>query len=91
MNAPDEREDEVELTRVSGKFVAEPLVAALRAEGIPARMRGEALADLYGLTLDGMGEVTILVRRAHLAAARELLKAADRGDLRLPDTPADDK
>ncbi len=89
MTAADEREEEVELTRVSGRFAAAPIIAALHAEGIPARMRGEAAAELYGLTLDGMGEVTILVRRVDLPAARALLLAADRGELRLPDAPGE--
>jgi hypothetical protein len=79
--------DEVEVARVSGKIAAEPIMAALRANGIPARMRGEAAGELYGITVDGMGEVTILVRKAQVEAARELLKAADRGDLRLGDKP----
>jgi hypothetical protein len=82
--------DEVELVRVSGKFAAEPVMAALRANGIPARARGEAAGELYGITVDGMGEVTILVRKAQVEAARELLKAADRGELRLGDTPGGD-
>jgi hypothetical protein len=90
MKAPHD-EDEVELTRVSGKFEAQPIVAALRASGIPARMRGEAAGEIYGLTVDGIGEVTILVRESQIAAARELLAAADRGELRLPDKPAGEK
>ena len=90
MTAPEDEDDEVELTRVSGRFEAEPIVAALRANGIEARLRGEAAAQLYGLTLDGMGETTILVRRAQAEAARSLLEAADRGELRLPDKPADE-
>jgi len=89
MTPPQELEDEVELTRVSGRFAAEPIVAALRANGIEARVRGEAAAELYGLTLDGMGETTILVRKAQAEAARELLDAAARGELRLSDKPPD--
>jgi hypothetical protein len=83
--------DEVEVARVSGKFAAEPIMAALRANGIPARMRGEAAGELYGITVDGMGEVTILVRKAQVEAARDLLKAADRGELRLCDKPDGDE
>jgi ribosomal protein L25 (general stress protein Ctc) len=76
---------EVELVRVSGKIAAESILAALRANGIPARAHGEAAGELYGLTLDGMGEVTIFVRASQLDSARELLKAADLGQLRLGD------
>jgi hypothetical protein len=84
MKAP-EHDGEVELIRVSGKIAAEPILAALRANGIPARAHGEAAGELYGLTLDGMGEVTIFVLASQLDAARELLKAADLGELRLGD------
>ncbi len=77
--------DEVVVARVSGKTAAEPILAALRANGISARSRGEAAGELYGLTLDGMGEVAILVSSEQADAARELLKAADLGELRLGD------
>ncbi len=80
-----ETDAEVEVLRVQGTINAEPILAALRANGIPARARGEALGSVYGLTLDGLGEVAILVAREHQAAARELLAAADREDLRLSD------
>jgi len=90
MLLPDDS-GEVELCRVSGRIAAEPIVAALRANGIEARMRGEAAGQIYGLTLDGMGEVTILVREADADAARDLLKAGDLGQLRLGDEPASDE
>lgn len=83
-------DDEVEIARVPGRVAAEPVLAALRANGIPARMRGEAAGELYGLTMDGMGEVTILVRTSQADAARELLQAADLGELRLGDQEPDD-
>ena len=54
-------DDEVELLRVDGAINAEPILAALRANGIPARSAGEALGSVYGLTLDGLGEVVIFV------------------------------
>jgi hypothetical protein len=76
---------EAEVLRVSGHINAEPVVAALRANGIPARMVGEALGSVYGLTLDGLGEVAILVPAEHAAEARELLEAGDVGDLELDD------
>ncbi len=91
MTRSEDDDEEVELRRVSGRFEAEPIVAALRANGIPARTRGEAAGELYGLTLDGMGEVTILVPRAYAGSARRLIEAADRGELRLPDNAAEEE
>ena len=76
-------EGEVEVLRVSGHINAEPVVAALRANGIPARTVGEALGSVYGLTLDGLGEVAILVPAAFAERARELLDAGALGELEL--------
>jgi hypothetical protein len=72
---------EVELLRVQGRIAAEPILAALRANGIPCRLQGEALGSVYGLTLDGLGEVAILVPAEHADAAHELLEAGAAGDL----------
>jgi hypothetical protein len=76
-------EGEVELVRVSGTMAAEPILAALRANGIPARAAGEAVGSVYGLTLDGLGEVVIFVPREVEEAARALLAAAERHELEL--------
>lgn len=74
MQVPD---GEVEVLRVQGHINAEPILAALRANGIPARVVGEALGSVYGLTLDGLGEVAILVPSEFEVHARELIAAAD--------------
>jgi hypothetical protein len=72
---------EVEVLRVDGFIAAEPVLAALRASGIPARTVGEALGSVYGLTLDGLGVVAVVVPSAHAEAARGLVDAALRGEL----------
>lgn len=77
--------DEVALLIVQGRINAEPILAALRANGIPARVRTEALGSVYGLTLDGLGEVVILVPREHEAQARDLVAAAERHQLEVAD------
>ena len=74
---------EIELLRVQGQINAEPILAALRANGIPARTVGEALGSVYGLTLDGLGEVTIVVPIEHEEQALELLAAADGHELEI--------
>jgi hypothetical protein len=79
--------EDVVVARVPGRTAAHIIVAALHANSIEARIRGEAAGELYGLTLDGMGEVSVLVRAADADRARELLKAADLGELRLGDEP----
>jgi len=85
-------DDEVELLRLQGRINAEPILAALRANGIPCRLQGEALGSVYGLTLDGLGEVAILVPAEHAEAARALLDAGAAGELAVPpdaEPPAD--
>lgn len=72
---------EVELLRVLGVINAGPILAALRANGIPARTVGEALGSVYGLTLDGLGEVAVVVVEEDEKKARELLEAGELGQL----------
>jgi hypothetical protein len=77
---------EVVVARVQGFIDAEPVLAALRANGIEARTRGEAMGGVAGLTLNGIGLTEILVPPEHAEAARELLAAADRGELTISET-----
>lgn len=64
----------------------------LKAHGIPTSTRGEALRKTHGLTLDGLGQVEILVAPEHAADARALLTAAEQGEFRIPEDegPASD-
>ncbi|MBP1624112.1 MAG: putative prokaryotic signal transducing protein [Acidobacteria bacterium] len=80
--------NEVELTRVPGGINAESILAALRGRGIPATTRGEVIGAIYGLTLDGLGEVSILVPEEYLDEARLILAAAENGDLSTSDSDA---
>lgn len=82
-------EGEVEVLRVDGFVNAEPVLAALRASGIPARTVGEALGSVYGLTLDGLGVVAVVVPEEHGEAARELVAAAMRGELEVGEESAE--
>ena len=77
---------EVELARIPGGINAESILTALHGRGIPARLQGEIVGAIYGLTLDGLGEVSILVPEEHLEQARSILAAAENGDLLLGDS-----
>jgi hypothetical protein len=81
---------EVELIRVPGGINAESIVAALRGRGIPARAHGEVVGTIYGLTLDGLGEMSIYVPEEYLEDARSILAAGENGDLLLGDSDAVD-
>jgi hypothetical protein len=83
--------DEVEVARVAGGATAESIVAALRGNGIPARAHGEAVGTIFGLTLDGLGEVSILVPREYAEQARTVLSAGEQGTLAIGDSDAVEK
>jgi hypothetical protein len=82
--------DEVELTRVPGGITAESIIAVLHGSGIPARAHGEAVGAIYGLTLDGLGEVSIFVPGEYLEQAQTVLAAGEHGELMLSDDDAVD-
>ena len=81
-------EDQVEVLKADGAINAEPIVAALRANGIPATVVGEAVSRLFGLSLDGLGVVSIVVPRKYEEQARALLAA---GELHQLEIREDDK
>jgi hypothetical protein len=72
-----ESDDDVEILRVNGTINAEPILAALRANGIPAAAVGEAVGRVYGLTLNGLGMVRIVVPKEYEEQARELIEAGE--------------
>ncbi len=82
--------DEVVLARVPGGINAESIVTALHGRGIPARIHGEIVGEIYGLTLDGLGEVSIVVPQENLEEAKSILAAGEHGDLMLNDSDAVD-
>ena len=82
----------VVVSTTQGQFVEAQIRAFLKAHGIPTQVRGETLRATYGISVDGLGAVEILVPPELAAAARDLLERAERGELALPaefdvDTP----
>lgn len=67
-----------------GEIHAQQIRSFLEANDIPCVFRGDALRNVYGLTIDGLGKVDIYVADEHAARARQLLAGADAGDLQLP-------
>ena len=76
-------EREVEILTVDGAINAEPILAALRANGIPASLVGEVVGRVYGLTLDGLGVVRIVVPKEYEEQARALLAAGELHQLEI--------
>jgi hypothetical protein len=90
-NEMPSQSDEIEVIRVPGGINAESILTALHGRGIPARLRGEIVGAIYGLTLDGLGEVSILVPGEYVEEARSILAAGEHGDLLLGDSDAVDE
>ncbi len=67
----------------SGEAQAQQIRAFLEANEIPCSFLGEALRKTHGFTLDGLGMVEIHVPEALAEQARELLAAAESGELSL--------
>ena len=57
----------------SGQLEAEIIKGRLESEGIPAMLRYEAAGLIYGLTIDGLGQVEIQVPSPLAQHASEIL------------------
>jgi len=71
MNPEDTRWVAVHAT--SGMVDANIIAGRLETEGIPTRLEYEAAGVIYAVTVDGLGEVKVMVPREHLEKAREIL------------------
>ena len=67
----------------SGWWKADLIKARLESEGIPVELKYEAVGKIYGLTVDGLGKVDILVPAGSVARVREILSESF-GDEELP-------
>ena len=60
----------------SGMGNASIITGRLEAEGIPTRLEYEAAGRIYAITIDGLGEIRILVPSEYIEKAREILSIA---------------
>ena len=56
-----------------GQPEAEIVKGRLNVENIPAMLKYESLGNVYGLTIDGLGQVEVLVPLKYAEQAREIL------------------
>jgi hypothetical protein len=78
-------DDQIAIATADGEFHAQQIRAFLEAHGVACAFRGEALRLTHGFTLDGLGQVEIVVPADQAERARSLLAAADAGELRIGD------
>lgn len=57
----------------SGMMQAKIITGRLETEGIPTRLKYEAAGTIYAITIDGLGEVKILVPAEDLERAGAVL------------------
>ncbi len=57
----------------AGMADANIIAGRLETEDIPAKLEYEAVGAIYGLTIDGLGEVKVLVPAVFESRAREAL------------------
>jgi hypothetical protein len=77
--------------RAHGMLEAEAIKGRLETSGIPVAFDYESIGRTFGITIDGLGEVRILVPIERAADARELLKVEPGDQLTTDDEspPAD--
>jgi hypothetical protein len=76
-------EDQWEVVhRASGMTSANIVRGRLEVEGIPTRLKYEAVGAIYAITIDGLGMVEILVPAQLVESAREILsRSYDEADM----------
>ncbi|MDM7914622.1 MAG: DUF2007 domain-containing protein [Candidatus Eisenbacteria bacterium] len=77
--------------RASGMIEAEIVKGYLDAQGIPSELEYESAGKVYGLTMDGLGEVRVRVPADFVEEAREALARRPRdfgSTTDVPPTPA---
>lgn len=62
-----------ELLTVAGSMEAEIIKAKLESYGIPVLLEYEVAGRLFGITMNGLGKVKVLVSEERLAEARQAL------------------
>jgi hypothetical protein len=70
------------IATAAGMTQANIILGRLKSEGIPAKLNYEAAGTIYAITVDGLGEVKILVPVLDWDRAKELLsRSYDDGEL----------
>ena len=65
----------VVISTVQGELVANVIKSHLESEGIPVLLKYESAARVYGLTVDGLAQVRILVLQELAEEAKRIIGA----------------
>ncbi len=67
----------VVLCTVQGELTANVMKSHLESEGIPVMLEYESAGRIYGLAVNGLGEVRILVPKELAEEARQIIEPRD--------------
>jgi hypothetical protein len=67
-------EELVEVYRANGEMEAQVIRSLLEYHGIPCLLKGDAARNIYGLTVDGIAEVRIMVWERMADESTSLIK-----------------
>jgi len=70
----------VVIATAAGMTQANIIVGRLESEGIPTKLHYEAAGSIYAITIDGLGEVRILVPAADRERTKEVLSRSYEDD-----------
>ncbi len=65
---------------VARQLEAHVIKGRLESEGIPVLLSYESAGLVYGITVDGIGEVRVMVPESMEAEARMILEASDKSE-----------
>jgi hypothetical protein len=74
------RDELVALASFQGEYEAKIVQGILESGGIQTVVKGDLVQGVHPITVDGLGMMTIYVRRKDLAEAREVLRQAPEID-----------
>ncbi|MDO8635997.1 MAG: DUF2007 domain-containing protein [Dehalococcoidia bacterium] len=67
----------VVISIVQGEVIANILKSHLESEGIPVLLKWESVGRVFGLTVDGLGQVKILVPEEFTDEAKHIIEARE--------------
>jgi hypothetical protein len=70
----NKKSDFVVIETVQGQLTADVIKSHLESEGIPVFLQHESVGRVYGLVIDGLGAVKVLVPQEFVEEARKLIK-----------------
>ena len=71
------KQEFVEISRVQGDLHASIVKSHLESEGIPVLLKYESAGRVFGLTVDGLGEVRVLVPQGLAEEAKRIIEPRD--------------